>query len=1098
MQMSRAVPIILSALSLACYGQEVKQDIDDHQAERQEWFYSQRQYPLGRIPAGARVNAIAAIRRLEAVARQRQPLSQAAARSIDATNWTLIGPRPTGAGSTNVTAGRVNAIAIDPRDNNTVYIGAAEGGVWKTTDGGANWTPLTDDQPSIANGAIALDPTNPDIVYVGTGEENFAQDSYYGAGILKSTDGGNTWTNIVGPFLRAFIGAMAIHPSNGQVLLCTTSAGIWRSEDGAANWTRVLTGVGTSVLFDPTNGDIAYAALGNVGGSSLNGVYKSTDGGKTWSPRNGSGDNAIPAQDTGRISIAMANSNTSTLFASIENTATGSNGRLLGIWKTTDGGQTWNQLPISASLVNLWGGQVWYNNAIAVSPTDPSVVWAGGTPLFRSLDGGGTWAQVPSLGSNNVQIHVDQHLFVFTPDGSKLYIANDGGMYSTTDAGASRVNFTDLNATLAITQFYPGFSVHPSDPNIAIGGTQDNGTQHYTGNVSWSNVTCGDGGNTVIDPSAPNIAYSACQDIAINVTRNLAGNSGWIGAAYGIDQTDRTQFIAPLAIDSSNPQTLYFGTFRLWRSVDSGGKWAPASFDLTGGRSTIKTIGIAPSDSNTVYVGTNDSRIRVTRNALDPKGAAWAQSGSGLPPRVVTHIAADPIDPTIAYATFSGFATGSDTLGHIFKTVDAGANWTDFSGDFPNLPVNDLVVDPDIPGTFYVGTDAGVGISSDNGASWNTLGFGLPRVVVHSLVLQRATRTLLAATHGRSVWQIGVPLAGASGQPVISSIVPASANSGIGPFTIAVTGSNFGPNSKARWNGQIRGTAFFDATHLQVAIPPEDVAAVGRASITVFNPDPGTGTSNAMAFTIGPAPASSSSAAVSAAFPTGGSSLGQRSIASLYGTGLSAVTSVADAAPPLPGTLGGTTLTIGGNFVPLFFVSPGQINFQVPFLSVSGPTPFPLVIQQGLFSTTITVTLAPYAPAIFTTNSQGIGQASALINGTASIAAPVGAFPGSRPIQKGEYLSLYCTGLGDVRNRPGLGGPSPANPLASTLTNPAITLGNQPIDPALVVFSGLAPGYVGLYQVNFQIPPTAPSGDAVPVTLAIGGLTSNTAMIAIQ
>ena len=1082
-----AVLTILSAFSLACYGQEVdkvKDDIDDHQAERQEWFYSQREFPLGRIPTGARINAIAAIRNMEN-ARQQRPLALASPHAADPNNWTLIGPRPTGAGSTNVTAGRVNAIAIDPRDNNIVYMGAAEGGVWKTTDGGVTWTPLTDDQPSIANGAIVLDPSNPDIVYVGTGEENFAVDSYYGAGILKSTDGGQTWTNIVGPFLRAFIGSMAIHPANGQVLLCTTSTGIWRSEDGAATWGRVLSGVGTFVLFDPTNGDIAYAALGNTSGSSLNGVYKSTDAGKTWNLSDGSGANSIPSQNIGRISLAIANSNTNTLFASIENTATGSSGRLLGIWKTTDGGQTWNQLPIPASLVTLWASQVWYDNAIAVNPTDPSVVWAGGTPLFRSLDGGNTWTELAQAGPNNVLIHVDQHYFAFTNDGSKLYIANDGGMYSTTDAGASRVNFTNLNATLAITQFYPGFSVHPSDPTIAIGGTQDNGTQHYSGSMSWDTVTCGDGGNTAIDPSAPNIAYSACQNIDIRATIN--NGALWTsGNTYGIDQTDRTQFIAPLVIDSSNPQTLYFGTYRLWRSLDAGGKWTAASLDLTGGKATIKTVAVAPSDSNTVYVGTSDALIQVTRNAFDPK-AVWTKSGSGLPVRVVTHIAVDPIDPSIAYATFSGFAIGTDTLGHIFKTVDGGASWTDFSGNLPNIPVNDLVIDPDIPGTFYAATDAGVMVGTDNGATWNTLGSGLPRVVVHSLVLQRATRVLVAASHGRSVWQIGVPLRGASGQPFISSLVPSSVNAGNASFTIAVSGSNFGPNSKVRWNGQNRGTATLDSGHLQVFIQPEDVAAVGRVSITVFNPDPGTGFSNAVAFRIGPAPASSSNAAVSAAYPTGGSALGLRSISSLYGTNLASQTAVADGLPPLPFTLGGTTLTMGGGSVPVFFVSPGQINFQVPFFTITAPAQASLVITQGLLSSTITVTVTPYAPAIFTTNAQGSGQAAAQIANTASIAAPVGAFAGSRPIQKGEYLTLYATGLGDVRNRPVLGGPSPGNPLATTLTNPVVTLGNQPVAPALVIFSGLAPGYVGLYQVNFQIPPTAPSGNAVPVTLTIGG-----------
>src|SRR6266853_739062 len=179
------------------------------------------------------------------------------AATLDASTWTSIGPKPTDLGSTYVTAGRVNAIVIDPRDNNIVYMGAAEGGVWKTTDGGINWKPLTDDQASLASGAIAIDPTNPDTVYVGTGEENFAIDSYYGAGILKSTDGGASWTNIIGPFVRTTIGALAISPSNSQILLASSRIGIYRSTDGAATWTQVFpvsgAGVGTSVLFDPTN-----------------------------------------------------------------------------------------------------------------------------------------------------------------------------------------------------------------------------------------------------------------------------------------------------------------------------------------------------------------------------------------------------------------------------------------------------------------------------------------------------------------------------------------------------------------------------------------------------------------------------------------------------------------------------------------------------------------------------------------------------------------------------------------------------------------------------------------------------------------------------
>jgi uncharacterized protein (TIGR03437 family) len=235
---------------------------------------------------------------------------------------------------------------------------------------------------------------------------------------------------------------------------------------------------------------------------------------------------------------------------------------------------------------------------------------------------------------------------------------------------------------------------------------------------------------------------------------------------------------------------------------------------------------------------------------------------------------------------------------------------------------------------------------------------------------------------------------------------------------------------------------------------------------------------------------------VSAANPAGGDVLAQRSIGSIFGLNLSARTAVADLAPPLPFTLGGTTMTIGGNITPLFFVSPGQINFQVPFLGVIGQASVPLVITQGVVSTTVTVQIAPIIPALFTANSQGTGQASVLIAGTASVVAPAGTFPGSRPAKPGEFISIYCTGLGDVTNRPGLGSASPiAEPLARTIATPTVTIGGV---PATVSFSGLAPGFVGLYQVNVQIPDSAPSGAAIPIVLAIGGFNSNPATIAID
>ncbi len=709
--------------------------------------------------------------------------------------WLFIGPRPTN-DSVN-SSGRTTAIVVDPNDatGNTAYIGGAQGGVWKTTDGGTNWTPLTDSQPSLAIGSMAIDgSTNPSTVYVGTGEQGFAFDSYYGAGVLKSSDGGTTWTQLgadkfAGPIAGcgssgticggAFIGGLSVKPGGGNpaTILAAVSIstafsnqpGIYRSTDGGTTWTNVQlanTNLGaTAVQYATAN--IAYAGLDGLG------VYKSTDGGATWNPRNGTGpSNTITPAGRVELSVALSDATGNTVYASVGDANSGSN--LNGFYKTTDGGATWIKLgPTSApGLNNYCSGQCWYYNVVAVNPVNANVVFVGGSAVSghvsKTVDGGTTWAAATS------SIHVDHHAAAFSADGSKLYWGNDGGVYRTTDTGTGNTSATwqNLNTTLGITQFYSYFALHPTDINITLGGTQDNGTQRYDGTLSigsaWQRVTCGDGAGNVIDQNNPSIVYANCQNVDVRKSAN-GGFSGFglnNSAGNGINTGDSVTFIPPMVGDgnTSAQNFIYFGTNRVYQTRDAAVSWQAVSSDLTNAGSTISNMAVAPSDRSVMYV--------VTRNGLVWKGTGLTTAApndcatllncftnvtGNLAPasRRINAVAVSPSDANTVYVGHSGFGSTSQ---HLSKSTTGGTTWTNVTGNLPNTPVNDIVVDPDIPGTLYVGTDIGVFRSTDDGTTWATLANGLPRVAVYGLKLHRVSRTLRAATHGRGFWDLSVPV----------------------------------------------------------------------------------------------------------------------------------------------------------------------------------------------------------------------------------------------------------------------------------------------------------------------------------------------------
>lgn len=1097
----------------------LREEDEEEIRQREEWFHYIRTFPQ----TGAVRRSLGAAR-LQALRQMETSLSKQRTRSAEGGRWVSIGPQPTVVAGYNAgnsgggnSSGRVSALAVDPRNPNVVYLGAATGGVWKTTDGGANWIPLTDDQPSLSSGAIALDPQNPDIVYVGTGEQNFSGDSLYGAGILKSTDGGKSWRHLAGSFVGPFapnftsggarIGAIAVHPQNGQIILAgmqtfnNVESGIIRSTDGGETWTLVRGGwYGTDVVFDPTDGNTAYAALGVSGVTTANtsvlGVYKSTDAGLTWQLSNGTAAGALPAPpEIGRITLSIAASAQNTIWAAVHDPRTSG---LRGLYRSTDGAKTW--LPSPAP--NFCGSQCWYDMAVAVHPKNPNIVVIAGLGTYRSLNGGASWLagaiQIGNtvIGLDGEGLHVDHHALVFSSDGTRLYDGNDGGAWSTDNLTAATPTWRNLNNTLAITQFNAGLAIHPDDPNITYGGTQDNGIQRYSGKKAWDTVAvCGDAGWVALDYGTPDNLYTGCFSSTIVKQLVQGTNRRWYTVGHGTDPRDRVAFYPPQIIDPINPMRLYFGTNRLYQTSDAGGVWTAVSADLTNNTGVITTISVSPVSNHVVWTGSSNGRVFVTKNAHEPGSVQWTDRSRGLPLRTVMMVATDPNDAATAYVVFSGFSGLANSVpGHVFRTTDYGANWTDVSGDLPNVPVNDIAVDVDAPDTLYIGTDIGVFMTDNGGVTWEPLMNGLPRTTVLSIKLHRRSRILRAATHGRGVFELQLASTGATRQPRITSLTPPRTE-GSTALTLRVSGSNFEQGSTVWWNGEERSTVMVSPSEITAAISASDLSYPGRATVAVFNPGFQGGMSNVMNFTVG-APPDVDPARVSGTTVRGASvPLVAGSQGVILGTNLAPIPIDAQA-PPLPYTLGGATVEINGTPAPLLHVSPNQITFQVPW-EMQPFTSGSLVATLGeQMSKPVAVQFAPFAPTLFLADETGSTQGAIFFPGLNTLAAP-GDSALARPARRQEVVDILATGLGSLPFRPSTGNTISGPPfLPYALTAPSqVEIGGL---PARVQLSAWLPGLVGVYIVEAEVPANSPTGDAVPVSLTIGGVKSNQVTMAVQ
>jgi photosystem II stability/assembly factor-like uncharacterized protein len=655
-----------------------------------------------------------------------------------AIKWTSIGPFNLVDSRGQSVAGRVLSIALDPRVRGTAVIGAAAGGIWRTTDAGAHWDARTDNLCAPAVGTIVFDPTNPSRLFAGTGEANGAGDAYFGCSVLSSKDGGLTWHELGwDTFSTVSSGAriaklvvFSRQSADSTVLVAATSYGIYRSSDAGVSWTLTLSGLFTDITSDFGSTPVLYAAAGDDIGSTTNGVFVSADSGKTWYVQTDS----LPAPTRiGHVALAASRAVPGVVYAAIAAAGTNGHNPLIGLYQWRPNGEYWRRLPAERAEC---GQQCWYDMAVTVDPTDGARVFFSGITLYLSSDSGKTFNDIGAA------MHADHHALVVDPQHPlTIWAATDGGVYRSEDGGQ---RWTSLNRGLGIAQFYPGIALNPTTGGI-LGGTQDNGVVEYDGQGGWAELYTGDGGFSAIDPRETTTEYAEIQwDTTYGgpLRKDALSNGEWINKRDGIDLQEQAAFIPPLAIDPAHSNILYFGTTRVYRSLDRGDHWDPIPGSLSG--EELTSIAVSPSDSGTVYVGTFDGGIYVRAHGL------WSKRGYGLPFRPVLGMAIDPADPRHAFAVEGGWGPRA-----LFVTADGGDSWANTGPPGLVYPANAVAFLWDRE-TIAVGTEKGVILTTDGGTNWSTLGT-LPSTPITALVYDPARRRLIAATHGRGVFVWVVP-----------------------------------------------------------------------------------------------------------------------------------------------------------------------------------------------------------------------------------------------------------------------------------------------------------------------------------------------------
>ncbi|HPE82715.1 MAG TPA: T9SS type A sorting domain-containing protein [Aequorivita sp.] len=707
-----------------------------------EWMYNQRAYPNNYINKEAYKEAIAQSKQILA---NRSP--------EQAGEWTFIGPLNTG--------GRVTDVAIAPDNDDHLYVATATGGIFRSYDAGANWIPIFDEVTKPSIGDIAIAPSNAQRIYAGTGEANGSatDGAYFGDGIYRSDDAGDTWTNVGLPESN-HIGRIVVDPTNpdrvfaaatGELYGKNVERGIYRTTNGGTNWEKVLfvtdSTAAIDVAMNVANTNIIYAAMWERTrkpwqrdyGGVTSAIHRSTDGGTTWTELGAANGLPAPNVQTGRIGIAVSESDPSTVYARF--TTNEITNEFNGLYKSTDNGDNWTLVTSAGALSGIDANFGWYFGNVRVNPTNSSEVYVIGFELAKSTNSGASWSTLPGM-------HVDHHALDFSRTNSNFMLAgNDGGAYISNNGGNSWTHFENL----PITQFY-NIEVDYQHPERLYGGTQDNNTiRTLTGSANdWNSIIGGDGFHVNVDPNDNNYVYGESQ--YGNLRRSTNGGSSFQNGTNGISGSDRTNWNTPVILSPFDSSKMFYGSNKLYTSTRAV-SWTPISPDLTDGLhpsgslafGTLTAIAASYNNLDVIYTGSDDGNVNVTFDG----GTTWTNVSAGLPDQYITSIAMVPSDDMIAYVTVSGFKY-LDYTPRVFKTTDGGQNWTDISSNLPNIPVNDIITYP-AENILFVATDLNVWYSKDDGANWTILGNNLPFTVITDLKFHEPTKTLYAGTFGRGM-----------------------------------------------------------------------------------------------------------------------------------------------------------------------------------------------------------------------------------------------------------------------------------------------------------------------------------------------------------